>query len=682
MSKSSPKAVQVKIQPEKPTLQVQSLQGLASQLLSSKIFQYSLVIIAITFISFFPSLKGGFLSTWDDEKYVTGNQVIKELNGEHVIKMFTRPVNGTYAPLPLLTFAIEYKLFGDNPIPFHATNLILHLLCTLLVFKILRLLKLELVFAAFGAVLFAIHPMRVESVAWITERKDVLYGFFYFASIIAYIRYVAESPQKQKFLVYGILLFVGSLLSKIEAVTLPLSLLLIDFLMRRPLNMKLLTEKIPFFLLSLFFGMLGIYIIYRVGLHTPELLKTDRLLSFSSRLLYGLYAFTGYIFKFFVPVSLCAMYPYPIMTGWTMIWIRFLNPSLIVVLIFIVGWSLRKTRTITFGILFFFFNIFFLLQIFAVGNGFFADRYTYIPYFGLIFITLWFIGEVAKKYSEKRVWILITLAVITVTGVAGTFSRSNVWKDEVSLWSDVISQNPDRNMEPYVNRGVAYTVRHDWENAIKDYTRAISIGPVSAEVYADRGIVYGFTGQQENAVADFTKALEINPKNTKALFNRGVTYGNMGQADRAIIDFRRVIVQDSIRVSAYAGLCILLMEQKKLDTCMLLAEKGLKIDQYRSDLYAIMGNCELEKGDPDKAMATFRHCLRIDYNNIDAWLGLAAAAVIKDDHENAVKNLELAREAAQQQNIRIDTFDDIRNAGITLLDIKKAAIQKLFTLRR
>jgi protein O-mannosyl-transferase len=645
-------------------------------------FYYALFIVVITFISFFPALKGGFMQTWDDEKYVTGNPMVKELTAGTVKQMFTKQVNGSYVPLPLLTFAIEYKLFGESPMPFHMTNLLLHILCTLLVFKILRLLKLDLVYAAFGALLFAVHPMKVESVAWITERKDVLFSAFYLGAVITYIQYITESPQKPRFLAYSILLFLGSLFSKIEAVTLPVTLLLIDYLLQRPFRVKLLTEKIPYFILSLFFGLLGLYIIYRIGLHIPDYLKTEKALGFTDRLFFGLYAITGYIIKFFVPYSQSAMYPYPVMTGMTMAWIRYINPLVIVALIFLVVYSARKTLVAAFGMLFFLVNIFFLLQIVSVGSGFFADRYTYIPYIGLIYIVLWFAQETVHKAAGRKFLVLGILSVFAAVFIVMTFTRCKVWKDGVSLWSDVISRYPGTSMESYVNRGISYTVTQEWDKAMDDYTTALSIGPVSAGVYADRGIVYGFTNQPEKAVADFSRAVELDPKNAKALFNRGVTYGNMGQTDSAIIDFRKVLTLDQVNVSAYSALCILLFEEKRFDTCMILAEKGVKLDPYRSELYAIIGNCELETGAPEKAFEPFRHCLRLDDGNLDAFLGLAAAFMLSNDYENATRNLELARQCAQQKNISLDGLADMERSGITLHDRKKEALQNLLSHKR
>jgi len=647
------------------------------KLLASRSFQYALMIVVVTFLAFLPALRSGFMQTWDDEKYVTANPVVRELSAAHIGQMFTRPVNGSYVPLPLLSFAIDYKLFGENPMPFHATSLLLHILCALLVFRILRMLKLDPVFALFGALLFGIHPMRVESVAWISERKDVLYSLFYLSAIITYIRYITGSPREPRFLMYSILLFIGSLFSKIEAVTLPLTLLLVDFLLQRPLRVKLLTEKIPYFILSLMFGSLGLYIIYRVGLHAPEFLKGEQALGFTNRLFYGLYAITGYLFKFVIPWPQSVIYPYPDLTGFSLVWIRFVNPAAIALLVFLVWRSLRKSRAVAFGTLFFLVNILFLLQIFAPGAEFFADRYTYIPYLGLIFIVVWFAGKVVGKNNSLKTLVMGILAAYLAVCMVMTYARARVWHDGVSLWSDVISQYPGKKLEPYVNRGIAYTLNRDWDRAQEDFSMALSIGPPSAGVYADRGMVYGFVNQPEKALADFSGAISLDPKNVKARFNRGVTYGNMGQNREAIADFRKVIEMEPSYAAAYGALTTLLMEEKKYDTCLILAEQGIRLEPDRPELYAVLGNCEFETGQTDKAVENYRHCLRIDNTSLDAFLGLAAAFVVRNDFDNARRNLGFAIEAAQQKNINLSGVADIEKAGIGLPGKKKEALIRL-----
>ena len=153
------------------------------------------IIIILTCIAFFPSLKNNFISTWDDNVYVTENPIIRHLDLQSVKQIFTRQVNGTYVPLPLLSYAIEYRFFGSNPLPFHITNLVFHLLSVLLVFQLFRLLKINILFAAAGALLFGIHPMRVESVAWIAERKDIFYSFFYLAALVTHVKFNLTGAQ-------------------------------------------------------------------------------------------------------------------------------------------------------------------------------------------------------------------------------------------------------------------------------------------------------------------------------------------------------------------------------------------------------------------------------------------------------------------------------------------------------
>ncbi len=677
MTKSNTPAQPIRIQEKNNPEMVPSWLTNPGQFLSSRSFQYALIIVVVTFLAFFPALRSGFMQTWDDEKYVTANPVVRELSVVHIGQMFTRPVNGSYVPLPLLSFAIDYKLFGNNPLPFHATNLILHILCALLVFRILRLLKVDPLYALFGAMLFGIHPMRVESVAWISERKDVLYSLFYLSAIITYIRYITGSTREPRFLRYSILLFAGALLSKIEAVTLPLTLLLVDFLMQRPLRLKLLTEKIPYFILSLLFGALGLYIIYRVGIHSPGFLKAEQALGFTNRFFYGLYAITGYLFKFVIPWPQSVIYPYPALAGINLVWIRFVNPAVIVLLVFLVWRSYRKSRAVVFGLLFFLVNILFLLQIFAPGAEFFADRYTYIPYLGLIFIVVWFAGKVVEKNNSAKTLVMGILTAYLAVCMVMTYARTRVWNDGITLWSDVISQYPGMKMEPYVNRGIAYTFNRDWDRALDDFTMALSIGPPSAGVYADRGMVYGFVNQPEKALADFSGAIRLDPENVKALFNRGVTYGNMGQNREAIADFTKVLAMEPSYASAYSALTTLLMEEKKYDTCLILAEQGIRLEPDRPELYAILGNCEFETGQTDKAVENFRHCLRIDNASLDAFLGLAAAYVVRDDYDNARRNLGFAIEAAQQKGISLSGVADIEKAGIGLPARKKEALIRL-----
>jgi protein O-mannosyl-transferase len=642
----------------------------------------AIIILGITFVVFFPTLKNDFIPTWDDEKYVLNNPVIRDLDLVNIRYMFTRPVNGTYVPLPLLTFAFENTLFGNNPLPYHATNLLLHLACTFLVFWLFRLLKLDLIYAAFAALLFGIHPMRVESVAWITERKDVLYGFFYLASIIAYIKHTQEENRSSKFFLISLLSFLLALLSKIEAVTLPLSLLLIDYFSKRPLTVKLFTEKIPYFILSLIFGVLGIIIIYRVGLKTEGFLKSNEMVSLTDRIFYGLYALGGYLFKFLLPVRQSALYLRPEITGFFRILFYVLNPIFLIVLGFFVYRSRKFTRTFIFGCLFFLANVIFLLQVFTVGIAFFADRFTYIPYIGLFFITGWSVQDFLSKKPSAKTTAIMILSVYCIILMFSTFNRCKVWKNDVTLWSDVIEKYPDQTLIPYINRGMGYTNRQEWENAIADFNKANAIDPKNASVLTDRGFVYGIIGQPQEAISDFTMALSLEPKNTKALQNRGVAYGNTGQHDKAVADFLKTIELDPGYVKAYVNLGLIYLQQKEYDRVMDISLRGLKIDTHTAELYTNLGNCYLEKGENDHAIEKFSGGLLINGSDLDAVLGMMVAYYNKNDMATAKGYLTQAMSLYPDLNQGLKGLDELERSGQPFCDRKKETLRKIFSSMR
>jgi tetratricopeptide (TPR) repeat protein len=515
------------------------------------------ILLLLTFFAFFPSLRNGYMPTWDDDKYVVNNPLVKELNLNSVAKMFTRPVNGSYVPLPLLTFSLEQQFFGDNPFPRHLTNLLLHLLCTALVFQILRMLKINLLYAAFGALLFGIHPMRVESVAWISERKDVLYSLFYLASMLFYIRHLQKQDEGSRNRTLSYIFFILALFSKIEAVTLPLCLLLIDFYSKRPLKLRLIVEKIPYFILSLLFGILGIYIIYRVGLKSEAFLAGNVDIRFTDRIFYAFYTISWYIIKFFAPFSLSAWYPYPHFEGFSKILFYIVNPVVIATAAFLAYRFRHRWPAIIFGILFFLVNIMFLLQIFSVGIAFSADRYTYIAYIGFIFMVVWSAGHVSKSYREWHAPMITALSLFSLMCLFVTNARCRDWYDGESLWSDVINKYPDKEALPYVNRGVAYTMAARWPEALQDLNKALAIDKDCKAVYPNRAIVYGNMGQPELAIADFSKTIEAEPANANAMFNRGVSYVNAGKYAEAIEDFSKTIAIKPDYLAAYINLGIL-----------------------------------------------------------------------------------------------------------------------------
>jgi len=337
------------------------------------------------------------------------------------------------------------------------------------------------------------------------------------------------------------------------------------------------------------------------------------------------------------------------------------------------------TRAIIFGSLFFLANVIFLLQVFAVGIAFFADRFTYIPYIGLFFITGWSAEQIIRKKSQVKSTTITVLTVFCLILMIVTYNRCKIWKNDVSLWSDVIEKYPDQTIIPYINRGMAYTTRQEWDNAITDFNKANSIDPKNAAVLTDRGFVYGIVGQPQEAINDFSTALMIEPENTKALQNRGVAYGNTGQPDKAIADFIKTIEIEPKYIKAYVNSGLIYLQQKKFDQAIEISLQGLKIDTHTAELYDNIGNCYLEKGENDHAIDNFQNSLLINESDLDAVLGMIVAYYNKNDLVTAKGYYTQALSIDQKLNLGMKGLEDLEKSGMTLSYRKRETLVKIIS---
>ena len=333
---------------------------------------WPLAAVVITAVCLSPTLKNGFVN-WDDEYYVVSNALLR---GPQWIGIFTRPVVSNYHPLTVLSLAANYAISGAEPWSYLLFSLLLHLANTVLVFWFAWLLSDKKGWVAlFTALLFGIHPMHVESVAWISERKDVLYTLFFLLSLIAYWKYLQTDRSAAYWACF--LLFACSLLSKPAAIVLPLVLLLLDYWKERPFTRRVVLEKIPFFLVG------GLFAVVTLKLQSVTAMSSLDLYPFWVRLFFASYAIMVYFAWFFVPYPLSAFHPFPLPDhlGWTV----YLSPIFLLALIFLI-WHFRKNRVVVFGLLFFLVNILLVLQLVPIGFTIVSERYTYVPYIGLAFL--------------------------------------------------------------------------------------------------------------------------------------------------------------------------------------------------------------------------------------------------------------------------------------------------------
>ena len=541
------------------------------------------VILLISFIVYLPSLQNGFVN-WDD-----GGIIYKNPNITNVVDWETfftsvknilssHDANGNYNPLPLISFAFEHMLYGlDNPGWWHLNNIILHLICVFLVFRIALALGLKLIPAAFCALIFGIHPMRVESVAWITERKDVLYGAFYLLALYFYINSVRLSSRKRNSFII-LFCFILALLSKIQAVSLPLSMLLVDYYFGRKLSMNLVYEKWLYFFISLVTGAVGIYFLRFGG---ESLGASHHYFSIFQRIFIGPYSFVIYFIKSLLPYKMVPIHPYPDPNSWSFYASIIIAPSIIGSTYYFFH---THKKTMVFGILFFTFNIMFLLQTLSAGQGFIADRFTYIAYFGLFLIYASWLQWALEHYTELNKWIYLVVLLVLVIYGSINFEQNKIWKNEETLWSHQIKHHPEVFL-PWIYRAVLYREEGQLNKALRDHNKAIALKPLDASAYVSRGFTFFRFNMFEKALQDFDAAEKLNPKNYIIYKNRSNVYLKLGDYSKAQFELEKYIRFNHSDSEMWAILGRIYRVNKELAKSLSAFNRAIHLEPHKLDYY-------------------------------------------------------------------------------------------------
>jgi tetratricopeptide (TPR) repeat protein len=498
---------------------------------SRRLFLWLAAILALTFAAYLPSLDNGF-TNWDDTHYVTANPLLAHPT---VHALLTRPLLGNYHPLTMWSLALNYKLSGFRPGSYHWLNLLLHLANTALVFAFVWMLSGGRRWTTVATSLFfGIHPMHVESVAWIAERKDVLFAFFYLLGLITYLRYLAG--KQLPWLGVTLAAFVLSAASKPAAVVFPVTLLAIDVYRRRGLRWPVLAEKIPFFAVSLVCG----YLTLKAQILAEAI---DSRWNPFERVLIASKATVLYIGKLFAPFHLSAIYPYPPASGNGLGADFYAAFAAVLVLIPVAVFLLRRNRPALFGLAFFFINIALVLQFLTVGGAVIAERYSYIPYIGLFFALAWCLDDRAGAAANPSPWKKVVAAIFLLLlpiSLYQTWVRCDVWKDSESLWSDTIRKFPDA-ARAWNFKGVTLAEQSNWDSAYVYFDRAIRIMPNYSQALNNRAAMRIRRGDTNGAFADVNRAVALNSTYRDAYANRAIVYSMLGEREKSIADNRRAI---------------------------------------------------------------------------------------------------------------------------------------------
>ncbi len=491
-----------------------------------------IAVLIFTALLYSKALQNGFTG-FDDDFYVTKNQMLYDFSWNGIKVIFTSLCYYTYHPITILLYLFEYKWFGLNPIPYHALNVMLHLINTWLVFKLTEQLSGKKLTALIVSVLFAVHPMHVESVAWVSELKDVLYALFYLSSLLFYLRYM-EAGFHAKYYLLALFLFVLSLLSKPAAVTLPVLLIAIDMYKGRKLNTRLLLEKAPFLLLSLLFGIMTM-VTFKAG---GAMNDNTASYGFINKIFLASYALQSYLVRALIPYGLTAMHHFPPLHDGYLPWRYYTSLPFVLLIAMLVIRRSSLRKEMVFGVFFFLIAISVMLQIISFSSHLYAERYTYLAYIGLFYIAGQWISKVGIIKWRNIVIGLCTLLVIVYS--AQTWARIGTWKDSMTLFSDMVDKEPDIYFGYFV-RGNAEKSEGNLQAAIEDYNTAIRLNPDFEDLYYNRGTLFDASGNFKSAMLDYSSSIRLNPKMPDAYNNRGWAFFRSGDTTAALQDLSKAI---------------------------------------------------------------------------------------------------------------------------------------------
>lgn len=534
---------------------------------------YITIAVVITAIAFLPSLFNGFVDL-DDTSYVVNNELIKNFSFEKAGKIFTRAFVGCYCPLAVISYIPEYHLFKLNPFAYHLTNYLLHLAVTILVFCLIYLLLENMEAAFISAILFGIHPLHVESVAWISERKDLLCAIFYIAALISYLGYIRHKKPAYYLSLFGYSLL--AFLSKPMAVTIPFILVLLDYLAARRVTFRSILEKLPFFILSLVFGFINLHFQSSVG-------ATALKATFGVKLYFLSKAIPFYLSKIILPVNLSVMYLYHDVSPGQISEIKY-YVGISIVLFILVIFSATYSRKIIFGSTFFFITLLPVLKIIPAGDSFAADRYMYLPSIGIFYIFSVFITRLLNnriaiiKFSAIA---LISLAVVSLSVLAR--NRCLVWKDTESLYMDILKKYPTRP-PIYNDLGAFFAEKGDYAKAIKCFHVALALDKNYAG--AKDNLTRALSGKRLKEIRDkggdylnaqLEKAKDVTEK-VKLLNRMGLAEGQAHNLDKAVELFKEAIGLDPDYAESYHNLGYAYYIKGEVKTAEEYFKKTLELD--------------------------------------------------------------------------------------------------------
>lgn len=572
------------------------------------------LVLICTWFAYIPAFVNEY--AYDDLAYVLENKVLRDFSWKNA---WTEFILGNYHPLTALSLKIDHSINEFNPRTYHIHNVILHVLTTFVFVVFTKKLTKSPLIALGAGLLFGVHPLHTESVAWIAERKDVLYTFFFFAGLYTYLVY-RESGNKNWYIA-TLVLFVASCLSKGMAVVFPVVMLLCDYLIEKenilfkPTSWKIV-EKLPFFILALAFGILAFYVQDKFGsVYNTKYVEMNY--GVFDKMFLAIYGFVFYPLKIVWPSTLCAYHPYPPLTDGMLPTYFYLAPLGVLGMIAVVWYFWEKHRMVSFAFGFYLIGILPVLQLVPVGENIVAERYAYVSTAGFFILIAWAAHE---WYKQKQNSIgLIALASAALAFVLVTRERIPDWKDNLSLFKDVAEKYPNSPVA-HNNTGYGYEQLKQYDKALYHYKIASSLRKNYADVLYNIGSVYGEDlNMLDSGIFYLHKAIEANPKKTEAYNNMGTFYYKKGILDSAIHYYGLVLEDKPEYPLGWYNLACVYFGQEKFPEALDAYQKSVKYDPGFGEGWLSLGNTWAKLGDTNQQMECYTKAAQKGSENARNW---------------------------------------------------------------
>ena len=549
---------------------------------------------------------------FDDDVYITLNaHVLHGVNWQDVKWAFTTAHGGYAHPVTWLTHQFDYQLHGAWAGGHHLTNVVLHTINALLLFLLFWRMTRELWPSAFVAALFAIHPLHVESVAWVAERKDVLSGLFFLLTLHAYAAYAAKPKVWRYVLALG--LFILGILSKPMLVTVPFVLLLLDYwplrrmtfqrskrdLPGRPNIGRLIWEKVPFALVAGAWSIVTFVLQKGAGAIDQH--------GILLRIANAIVSYATYLWNTFWPQNLAVFYPYPVAVSWGLITV---SAALLVLISFLCIARRRSSPYLIVGWFWYLGMLVPVIGLIQVGAQAHADRYTYLPQIGLCFALSWEVAELTKSWSFRRSWLPIGAAVVIAMLMVRTWNQTAVWHDSESLWRHALAVTAN-NAVVHNNLGSALGQQGKHTEAIPHFAEAVRIRFDYFDALLNLGMALREQGRAEEAVGFFRRALREKPDSAKAHWQLGLALDDQGENNDAMQQFYEAIKLTPEDYGMRTDLGVKLAYQGKLSEAIEQCSESVRLNPNGAEAHYNLGLVLFAAGKQEESVREFSNALRL-----------------------------------------------------------------------